>query len=57
MENIKNITELEDEELLSISGGHEGLFYKLGVLWMDANLRVLGTMAGIIDGFDSEVKG
>jgi hypothetical protein len=56
MKSYKNMTELQKEELTSINGGHEGLLYKLGIIWMDTNLRILGTLAGIADGFDSGMK-
>ncbi|WP_428743379.1 hypothetical protein [Tenacibaculum sp.] len=48
--------ELSRKELVEISGGHEGFFYKAGVLWMTVTLETLGTLAGIADGFNQNIK-
>lgn len=53
MKNIEQFKELNNKELIEISGGGEGFFYKMGYLWVDTNLRILGAAAGIIDGFES----
>jgi len=53
---IMNIKELSEEELMSISGGHKGFFYKAGVIWMTITLDTLGTLAGMGDGFRDNIK-
>ena len=42
--------DLKHEELISISGGRKSFFYKAGAAWMNTNLMILGTMAGIWEG-------
>jgi len=51
-------TELETlsrKEMMEIDGGHEGFFYKMGVIVAKQTKFVLGVLAGIREGLVSEL--
>lgn len=55
MKNI-DIKELTKNEMLEISGGHKGFFYKLGHVWASSLLIAAGTLAGLSTGLDEGLK-
>ena len=48
--------DLSEKELIETYGGHEGFFYKAGVLWMTVTLEALGSLAGVADGYKQNIK-
>ncbi|MEM1336455.1 MAG: hypothetical protein AAF634_17160 [Bacteroidota bacterium] len=51
-----NIKSVSSQELFTISGGHKGFFYKLGVISASNVLFGLGILAGISEGIDEGVN-